>query len=181
MFIRSWIRLITLSVSRHRAIVQKHPAVVQNAVTALLQFIIHNNPPVEYGSALHEYMTAMTSSSPIGDALQSSLCQRIGSSQNPPLTEIVLRLAISQRAAEPKRVAAIMEAALEHYDGSRESLMKMFAIGEVRSDLSSVCWKENCLLSWYCLNTSHHETDGVIDGPFILEQLLSGCKSLILR
>lgn len=159
---------------------QQHPSVVLNAVAALLQFIIHNNPPVEYGSVLHEYLATMSSSSPIGDALQNCLCQKISSGQNQALTESVLRTVIVQRAASDlKRVAAVMESALENYDGSRESLMKIFA-GEVRADLISVCWNENCLLSWYCLVCNRDSAPGS-DNLFILEHLLTGCKSLILR
>lgn len=78
MLIRSWIRLIALNVSRHRAVVQKSPFAVQRAVEALLDFIVssgRNGSDSPAHQSLHEYLTAMAGSSPIADALQAGLCQ----------------------------------------------------------------------------------------------------------
>lgn len=182
MFIRSWIRLISLNVSRHRAVVQRHPSAIQSAVDSLLEFIVQKNPPAEYGTAFHEYLTAMVSpSSPIAEALQNGVCHRLEStSVNPVLLETVLRIS-STLHGDLIRVAAVIESALEHFDGPRSAVYALLpADGGGTKELSSTCWKQGCFLSWYCL-VSNREEITIDDGPYVLEQLLAGCKLLNLR
>lgn len=178
MFIRSWIRLVSLNVSRHRAVVQKYPSAVHDAVNSLLEFIVHRNPPAEYGSALHEYLTAMAGSSPIADALQNAMCQRLESSSNASVLEIVLQVIVTLHG-DLKRVATVMESALEHFEGPRSFLSTVLPV-DGSKELASTCWKQGCFLSWYCLVTNQQETSAE-DGPYALEQLLAGCKLLNLR
>lgn len=181
MFIRSWIRLVALTVSRHRSLIQQHPKAIPNAISSLLEFICQNSQPTDYGrpdSAIHEYLTAVSSSSPIADTLQMCLRQRMSSYPNPAFVETVLRVAVTLHG-DLKCVASVMEAALEQFNGTRSFLFGLLPKGGMK-ELAAVCWQQGCLLSWYCL-VSNQGSINVDDGPYILEQLLSSCKTLTLR
>ena len=178
MFIRSWIRLVALTVSRHRSLVQQHPKAIPNAIGSLLEFICQNSQPAEYGSAIHEYLTAVSGSSPIADPLQICLCQRMSSCPNAVLVETVLRVVVTLHG-DLKRVAAVLESALEQFDGTRSFVLGLLPSGGVK-ELAAVSWQQGCLLSWYCLVCSQGKIS-LEDGPYVLEQLLSTCKSLTLR
>lgn len=181
MFIRSWIRLVALTVSRHRSLIQQHPKAIPNAIGSLLEFICQNSHPADYGrpdSAIHEYLTAVASSSPIADTLQACLCQRINASSNPDLVQTVLRVVVTLHG-DLKRMAVVMESALEQFDGTRSFLFGLLPKAGMR-ELSTVCWQQGCLLSWYCL-VSNQETTSPDDVTFALEQFISNCKSLVLR
>ena len=183
MFIRSWIRLVALTVSRHRSLIQQHPKAISNATSCLLEFICKNSQPTEYGSAIQEYLTvAVSRSSPIAEALQNSLCQRMNSYPiNLALVETVLRMVtlISGGHGDLKRVAIMLETALEQYEGTRSFIFGLLPTGGLK-ELIVVCWQQGCLLSWYCLVTNQGKVE-VEDGSYILEQMLSNCKSLTLR
>lgn len=182
MFIRSWIRLVALTISRHRSLTQQHPKAIFNAISSLLEFICQNSQPTDYGrpdSAIHEYLTAVSSSSPIADTLQSCLCQRMSSCPNPALVETVLRVVVTLHG-DLKRVAVVMESALEQFNGTRSYLFGLLPKGGMTKELAAVCWQQGCLLSWYCL-VSNQGGFNAEEGPYILEQLLSNCKSLVLR
>ena len=157
MFVRSWIRLVALNVSRHRSVVQKHPSAVQSAVDVLLEFIVatRNGSP-DSSQALHEYLTAMAGSNPIADALQTGLCQvslayfisvqldidnnflqRIesgGSDQN--LLETLFRLTLALHG-DLKRVAAVVESVLEHFEAPRNSLVRYIEINRKKMNNES--------------------------------------------
>lgn len=178
MFIRSWIRLVALTVSRHRSLIQKQPKAIPNAIGSLLEFICQNSQPKEYANVIHEYLSAITNSSPIADALQTCLCQRMSGLHNPTLVETVLRVVVSLHG-DLKRVAAILECALEQFEGTRSFVIGLLPSGGVK-ELAGVCWQQGCLLSWYCLAISQGAAS-VEDAPYLLEQLLSGCKTLTLR
>lgn len=181
MFIRSWIRLVTLTVSRHRSLIQHHPKAIPNAIGSLLEFICKNSHPADYGrpdSAVHEYLMAVVSSSPIADTLQTCLCQRMSSYSNPDLVQTVLRVVVTLHG-DLKRMAAVMESALEQFDGTRSFLFGLLPKAGSK-ELASVCWQQGCLLSWYCL-VSNQDSTSPEDVVFVLEQLLSNCKSLVLR
>ncbi len=178
MFIRSWIRLVALTVSRHRSLIQQHPKAIPNAIGSLLEFICQNSQSTEYGSAIHEYLTAMSSSSPIADPLQSCLCLRMSSNPNPALVETVLRIVVTLHG-DLKRVAVVIESALEQFEGTRSFVFGLLPSGGVK-ELAAVSWQQNCLLSWYCLVSSQGKVSPE-DGSYVLEQLLSSCKSLTLK
>jgi hypothetical protein len=183
MFIRSWIRLVALTVSRHRSLIQQHPKAITNAISCLLEFICQNSQPAEYGSAIHEYLVvAVSNSSPIADALQKCICQRITSYPiNPTLVESVLRVVtvVGGGHCDLKRVAVVLESALEQFEGTRSFIFGLLPTGGLK-ELTAVCWQQGCLLGWYCLVTNQGKIE-VEDGSYILEQLLSNCKSLSLR
>jgi hypothetical protein len=148
-----------------------------------LEFICHNSQHAEYRSAIHEYLTvAVSSSSLIADALQNCICQRINSYPvDPALVETVLRVvtSIGGGHSDLKRVAAVLETALEHLEGTRSFIFGLLPTGGLK-ELTGVCWQQGCLLSWYCLVTNQGKIE-VEDESYILEQMLSNCKLLSLR
>jgi hypothetical protein len=78
-----------------------------------------------------------------------------------------------------KRVAAVLETALEHLEGTRSFIFGLLPTGGLK-ELTGVCWQQGCLLSWYCLVTNQGKIE-VEDESYILEQMLSNCKLLSLR
>lgn len=178
MFVRSWIRLAGLTVSRYRNIVLQNPEAVPNSINALLDFIIENNSPAEYPSALKEYIAAMTSSSPVAEALQRCLCDKMYRGTRPTLIAAVLRLVAPLNVADSKRKALVLEASIENFQGTREELFALLKQCVVSKELIAVCWQNGCLVTWYCLVTQDLVQDEV---AYQLEQLLSLCKSLEIR
>ena len=78
-----------------------------------------------------------------------------------------------------KRVAIMLETTLEQFEGTRSFIFGLLPTGGLK-ELIAVCWQQGCLLSWYCLVTNQGKVE-VEDGSYILEQMLSNCKSLSLR
>ncbi|XP_045024661.1 ectopic P granules protein 5 homolog isoform X2 [Daphnia magna] len=183
-FVRSWIRLIALTVSRHRSLIQQHPRAIPNAIGNLLDFICKNTHSAEYRNDIHEYMTvAISSSSPIADTLQNCLCLRMNCYPvNAALVENVLRvIAVVNGGGShdgQKRMAAVLESALEQFEGTRSVIFDLLPIGGSK-ELAAVSWQQGCILSWYCL-VSNQEKPDAADGPYLLEQMLSNCKALSL-
>ena len=178
MFIRSWIRLVSHCASRHRSAIQQHPAAVSGALTALLEFITQNNAAPEYSSAVQEYLQAASgSSSCIADELSLSLCRWMSSRSNPALVETVIKVAVRANG-DFKRVAVVMETALESYDGADDALLRMLP-ADATHQLVADCWKQEALLTWYYLVRRRGDVDD--DPLYHLQQLLSDCTSLNLK
>ena len=188
MFVKSWIRLISLTVSRYRSAVQQHPKAVGCAVGDLLQFVTTqaNGNTTEMSVVLHEYLQVTCSSSPIGDELQIGLCRWIASSMSGPLIEAVLRVVLNQ-SGHLDRLALVMESALEHYDGMWSDAMNLMGLSATKEplllkELMVASTKQSCILTWYVLMRTRHPPPWAdYDVPEVLEHLLSGCKLLALR
>jgi len=179
MFIRSWIRLVSQSASRHRTAVQRHPDAVAGAIGTLLEFVTQNNAAAEYGSAFQEYLQAATSpSSPIADELSACLRRWMGNRPNQALVETVLKVTGRQHG-DLNRVAVVLEAAIECYDGTEAALAQLLP-ADVTNELIASCWRQEALLTWYCL-LRMRALPGVDEAPYVLQQLLSDCTSLNLR
>ena len=179
MFIRAWIRLVTQSVSRHRSVIQQHPAAVTGAIGTLLEFITQNSAAPEYANVFQEYLqAATTSSNPVAEDLCLCLRRWMSSWPNPALVETVLKVSVKQNG-DLKRVAHVMEAALECYDGTDALLLHLLP-ADGTSDLILNCWKQEALLAWYHLVRIRGPIS-INQAPYFLQQLLTDCTSLNLR
>lgn len=181
MFIRSWIRLVGLTVSRYRNIVQQNAEAVPNSINSLLDFIVENNSSTECANALKEYIAAMTSSSPVAESLQQCLCAKMSRGSRPAMIETVLRLAAPLNVTDVKRKVLVLEASIENFQGSRDQLFTLIKPCIVSNELIAVCWQTGCLATWYCLTTPGNNCSIQDDAYFQLEQLLKQCKSLQVR
>lgn len=187
MFIKTWIRLLSLTVSRFRLVVEEHPTAVANTINGILQFISAQNTTNEYGSILTEYIQAMCSSSPIGDALQMTLCQWIETKMSAQLIQSVLGIVLSHRN-HLNRIALVIETSLEHYDVPWPSAVTLMGLPlkdascPFIQDLIVACIKQSCVLTWYCLLKSYDSNPADNNALIcVIDQLLSGCKLLPLR
>ena len=117
-------------------------------------------------------------SNPISEDLSRSLSVCISALPTVLLVETILRVSVKQQG-ELGHVAAVMETALEHYEGSKVSLSHLLPVEGI-NQLILTCWKERCLLTWYCLVRNQNQT-GVDDVGSTVVHMLSGCKSMLLR
>ena len=96
MFIRSWIRLVALTVSRHQSLIQQHPKAISNETSWLLEFSARIVNPQITGvpfKSIWQLTLAVSSSSSIVKAFKNSLCHRMNSYPiNLCLVETVLRM-----------------------------------------------------------------------------------------